>query len=122
MAKILVVDDSGLARRTTRKMLESVGHDVIEAEDGLSGLEQFYVEKPAVVVLDVTMKEMDGLEVLKRVRELDNSAKVIIVTADVQASTREMAHAGGAFGFVIKPVVAKSLLQAIEGALSQGGV
>jgi two-component system chemotaxis response regulator CheY len=122
MAIILVVDDSGLARRSTRKMLESVGHDVIEAENGLSGLEQFYLAKPAVVVLDVTMKDMDGLEVLKRVRELDNSAKVIIVTADVQTSTREMADAGGAFGFVIKPVVAKVLLQAIDGALSRGGV
>ena len=117
MAKILVVDDSGLARRTTRKILESAGYDVIEAEDGLRGLEQFYLEKPAAVVLDVTMKDMDGLEVLKRVRELDQSAKVIIVTADVQTSTREMADAGGAFGFVIKPIVAKSLLQAIEGAL-----
>ena len=120
MAKVLVVDDSGLARRTTRKILESAGYEVIEAEDGLRGLEQFYVERPAIVVLDVTMKDMDGIEVLKRIRELDETAKVIIVTADVQNSTREMAESGGAFGFVNKPVVAKSLLDAIEGALNQG--
>jgi two-component system chemotaxis response regulator CheY len=120
MAKILIVDDSSLARRSVRKILEAAGHDVIEAEDGLSGLEQFYVEKPAVVVLDVTMKHMDGLEVLKRLRELDETAKAIIVTADVQASTRTMAASGGAIGFVIKPVVAKSLLQAIDDALTQG--
>lgn len=119
MAKVLVVDDSNLARRTTRKILESAGYEVVEAEDGLHGLEQFYVEKPAVVVLDVTMKDMDGIEVLKRIRELDESAKVIIVTADVQNSTRTMAESGGAFGFVIKPVVTKSLLEAIEGALNQ---
>ena len=120
MAKVLVVDDSGLARRTTRKILESAGYEVIEAEDGLRGLEQFYVERPAIVVLDVTMKDMDGIEVLKRIRELDETAKVIIVTADVQNSTREMAESGGAFGFVIKPVIAKSLLDAIEGASNQG--
>jgi two-component system chemotaxis response regulator CheY len=117
MAKALVIDDSGLARRTVRKVLEAAGHEVIEAEDGLRGLEQFYIERPAVVILDVTMKDMDGLEVLSRIREIDIFAKVIIVTADVQSSTREMAEAGGASGFVIKPVVANSLLEALENAL-----
>jgi two-component system chemotaxis response regulator CheY len=120
MAKILVVDDSSLARRSTRKILENAGHEVVEAENGLSGLEQYYLEKPAAVVLDVTMKDMDGIEVLRRLRDLDGAAKVIMVTADVQSSTREMAEAGGACGFVIKPVVAKSLLEAIYGCLEQG--
>jgi two-component system chemotaxis response regulator CheY len=120
MAKILVVDDSSLARRSTRKILESAGHEVVEAEDGLSGLERYYLARPSLVVLDVTMKDMDGIEVLRRLRDLDDAAKVIIVTADVQSSTRELAAAGGACGFVIKPVVAKSLLEAICGALEEG--
>src|SRR5687768_4822637 len=107
MARILVVDDSSLARRSTRKILESAGYEVLEAENGLRGLEQYYLEKPAAVVLDVTMKDMDGIEVLRRLRELDDAAKVVIVTADVQSSTRELAEAGGSCGFVIKPVVAK---------------
>jgi two-component system chemotaxis response regulator CheY len=120
MARILVVDDSSLARRSTRRILENAGHEVIEAENGLSGLEQYYLEKPSAVVLDVTMKDMDGIEVLKRIRDLDDAAKVIIVTADVQSSTRDMAVAGGACGFVIKPVLAKSLLEAIGSCLEQG--
>ena len=117
MAKILVVDDSTLARRTTRKILETAGYEVVEAEDGLAALERYYLEKPQVVVLDVTMKNMDGIEVLNRLRDLDKVAKVVIVTADVQTSTREMAEAGGASGFVIKPVLAKPLLEAIRKAL-----
>lgn len=117
MAKILVVDDSSLARRSTRKILETAGHEVVEAEDGLSALERFYLEKPQAVVLDVTMRNMDGIEVLRRLRDLDKTAKVLIVTADVQTSTREMAEAGGACGFVIKPVIARTLLEAIASAL-----
>src|SRR6478735_3771902 len=117
MAKILVVDDSSLARRTTRKILETAGYEVVEAEDGLSALERYYLDKPQAVVLDVTMKNMDGIEVLTRLRDLDKVARVVIVTADVQTSTREMAEAGGACGFVIKPVLANALLDAIRKAL-----
>ena len=60
MAKILVVDDSSLARRSTRKILETAGYEVLEAENGLSALEQYYLEKPAAVVLDVTMKDVNA--------------------------------------------------------------
>ena len=119
MPKILVVDDSSLARRSTRKILETARYEVVEAENGLSALERFYLEKPSVVVLDVTMKDMDGIEVLKRLRDLDKTAKVIIVTADIQTSTREMAEEGGAYGFVVKPVLAKTLLDAIQAALER---
>jgi len=117
MVKILVVDDSSLARRSTRKILETAGYEVVDAEDGLSALERFYLDRPQVVVLDVTMRNMDGIEVLRRLRDLDKAAKVIIVTADVQTSTREMAETGGACGFVIKPVVARTLLAAVASAV-----
>lgn len=121
MAKVLIVDDSNLARRSTRKILEDAGHDVIEAQDGLAALERYFTEKPALTLLDVTMRDMDGIEVLKRIRELDSKAIAIVVTADVQSSTREMAMAAGAAGFVMKPVLPAILLAAIGSAL-QGGV
>ena len=120
MARILIVDDSSLARRSTRKILESAGHQVVEAEDGLRALERYYLEKPQIVLLDVTMREMDGIEVLKRIRELDPAARVVLVTADVQNSTRELAEAGGACGFVAKPVLPKHLLEAVQGAIEPG--
>ena len=119
MAKILIVDDSGLARRGTRHILEEAGHQVTDAQDGLTALEQYFLDKPELVLLDVTMRDMDGLEVLKRIRELDSTARVIIVTADVQSSTREMADAGGAVGFVVKPVSTKPLLEAVVRGLQE---
>jgi two-component system, chemotaxis family, chemotaxis protein CheY len=119
VAKILIVDDSGLARRSTRKILGGAGHEVVEAEDGLRALEQYYLEKPRAVLLDVTMKGMDGIEVLKRLRELDPNANVVIVTADVQTSTRELAELGGACGFVVKPVLAEQLLAAVADAVDR---
>ena len=118
MSKILIVDDSNLARRGTRKILEDAGHQVVEAQDGLAALELYFTEKPALTLLDVTMKGMDGIEVLKRIRELDGQARVIIVTADVQSSTQEMARLGGSAGFVVKPASSAVLLAAVNSALS----
>ncbi len=117
MATILIVDDSGLARRSTRKILEGAGHTVIEAQDGLAALELYFTEKPALTLLDVTMRDMDGIEVLKRIRELHPAATVIIVSADVQSSTREMAEDGGAVAFVIKPIQPALLLATVDDAL-----
>jgi two-component system chemotaxis response regulator CheY len=121
MARILVVDDSSLARRSTRRILEEAGHTVSEAQDGLAAIELYYHERPDITLLDVTMREMDGIEVLHRLREINAVAKVIIVTADIQSSTHELALGGGASGFVVKPVVGKVLLDAVEVAI-KGGV
>lgn len=120
-AKILIVDDSGLARRSTRRILESAGYEVIEAEDGLGGLEQYFVQKPDVVVLDLVMKGMYGHDVLTKLRELDSGVRVIVVTADVQHSSRDMMAASGASGFLTKPVNGGDLLHAVRGALGDRG-
>ena len=117
VAKIMVVDDSNLSRRVSRKILEEAGHSVVDAEDGLAALESYFLEKPDVVLLDVTMKGMSGIEVLRRLRELNPQARVIILTADVQSSTRDMTENGGACGFVTKPIVSEQILQAVDAAL-----
>jgi two-component system, chemotaxis family, chemotaxis protein CheY len=121
MAKVLVVDDSGLSRRMSRKILEEAGHEAIEAQDGISALERYFIDKPDLVLLDVTMKGMSGIEVLKKLREMDNQARVVIVTADIQLSTQTLTKEGGACGFVIKPLSTAVLLQAVDAAI-QGGV
>jgi two-component system chemotaxis response regulator CheY len=112
--KVLLVDDSGLARRSTRRVLEQAGYDVVEAEDGLSALERFSVDKPDVVLLDLVMKGMYGLDVLARLRELDPAARVIVISADVQTSSRDMVQAAGACGFINKPVPPGQILQMVE--------
>ncbi len=113
-AKVLLVDDSGLARRSTRRLLEQAGYEVVEAEDGLSALERFAVEKPDVVLLDLVMKGMYGLDVLEKLRELDPGARVIVVSADVQTSSRDMVQAAGAAGFINKPAGTGQIVAMIE--------
>lgn len=117
MAKILVVDDSNLSRRMSRRILEDAGHTVIDANDGISALEQYVVANPDLVLLDVTMKGMSGIEVLKKLRELNAQARVIIVTADIQSSTRTLTKEAGAHGFVVKPITSDVLLLAVGAAL-----
>src|SRR5262245_4197436 len=70
-SRILVVDDSALSRRRLRQILEAAGYEVAEADDGLSALERYFIDKPDVVLLDLVMKGMYGLEVLAKLRELD---------------------------------------------------
>ena len=120
MATILVVDDSNLSRKTSRRILEFGGHRVTEAADGLAALERYTLDRPDVVLLDVTMAEMDGLEVLRQLRAIDPAARVVMATADVQSSTRELALAGGAVGFVTKPLAADVVMTAVAAALNGG--
>ena len=91
--KVLLVDDSGLARRSMRAMLESDGFEVVEAEDGMVALERYFIEKPDAVLLDLVMKGMYGLDVLTKLRELDATARVIVVSADVQSSSHRLVAA-----------------------------
>jgi two-component system chemotaxis response regulator CheY len=116
-AKILLVDDSGMARRTVRQMLETAGYLVVEAEDGMAALERYFLEKPDLVLLDLVMKGMMGLDVLAKLREMDPKVRAIVLSADIQDSSRELAVAGGARNFLTKPVERASLLSAVSGAL-----
>lgn len=120
MAKILVVDDSGMSRRTLRKILEPAGHEIIEAEDGIVALERYFLERPDLVFLDLTMTGMYGIDVLNKLREMDPQACVIVGSADIQSSTREMVEAGGASGFINKPFTSDKVLGVLSKVLQEG--
>jgi two-component system, chemotaxis family, chemotaxis protein CheY len=119
-AKILIVDDSGFARRTLRQMLESAGHTIEEAANGNDALERYFLKRPDLVLLDIVMEGMTGLEVLPRIRELDPNARVIVASADVQSSTRTEAQAAGAIGFINKPFVREQVLETVSHVLAGG--
>ena len=119
MATILVVDDSGYARRLLRQTLEAHGHAVIEAASGMAGLEAYAVHAPAVVLLDLTMEDVGGLEVLARLREIDPGAKVIVISADIQRATSRDVAAAGAFRFLAKPADAEDVIEAVDAALGE---
>ena len=117
MAKVLIVDDSGLARRGTRRILEAASFEVVEAEDGLSALERYFIEKPDIVLLDLVMKGMYGLDVLAKLRQMDPGVRVIVVSADIQTSSRDLVAAGGAVAFLTKPIDGPALVAAENSAL-----
>jgi two-component system chemotaxis response regulator CheY len=117
--KILIVDDSSMSRRMLRRIVESVGYEVVEAGDGATGLEQYFLENPDLVFLDLTMRDMYGLDVLARLRELDPEARVIIASADIQDSTREMVATAGANGFINKPLSPDKVLDALDSVLQE---
>lgn len=117
MPTILIVDDSLLSRKTSRRILEAGGYQVKDVADGMSALEQYTLERPDAVLLDVTMVDMNGLEVLRQLRTIDPTARIIMATADVQSSTRTLALADGASGFVTKPFNGPTVLAAVETAL-----
>ncbi|HEX8501040.1 MAG TPA: response regulator [Pyrinomonadaceae bacterium] len=117
--KIMVVDDSALSRRTLRRILETAGYSVVEADEGMAALELYFIEKPDLVLLDLVMKGMYGLDVLTKLREMDADARVVVASADIQTSTREMVEEAGAHAFINKPFGAESVLGAVASALGE---
>lgn len=117
---VLVVDDSGFARRTLRLILESAGMVVDEASNGNDALERYFLRRPNLVLLDLVMEGMTGMEVLARLRELDPQARVVVATADVQSATRAEAQASGASGFINKPFESSQVLKTLATVLSGG--
>jgi len=118
MAKILIIDDSALSRRMMRVILERAGHEILEAADGIIGLERYFLDKPDLVMLDLTMSGMHGLDVLEKLREMDPAARVIVATADIQSSTRTMVTTSGAKGLINKPLLEEAVLPAVTAALN----
>jgi len=118
-SRILIVDDSSMSRRVVRGILESEGHEVTEAADGMAALERFSLEKPDLVVLDMVMGGMYGFDVLQKLRQIDGQAKVIVATADIQRSTREMTEQAGSRGFVTKPIKKEELLSLVNSVLEE---
>ena len=120
MATIMIVDDSNYTRRTHRRILESDGHTVHEASTGMAAIEGYFVYRPDLVLLDLTMEDMGGIEVLDRLRELQADARVIVVSADVQRSTSRLVSDSGALRFLGKPVTAEGLLDTVRTVLAEG--
>jgi two-component system chemotaxis response regulator CheY len=118
MPKILIVDDAEFLRVRISKMLVGDGYEVIEAENGLKAIESYQAYKPDLVLMDITMPEMDGLTALKRIRTMDNKAKVIMLTALGQESVVLEAIKMGARDFVVKPFERDRVINAIHKLLN----
>lgn len=121
-AKILVVDDSGLARRMIRKILEELGHEVEDVADGEQALERYVLNHHDAVVLDLLMHGMYGVEVLQKLKQLNPDLPVIVASADIQRTTRDQVKEAGAVAMVNKPVTKEQLAEVLGIVLAGGKV
>ena len=119
-ANILIVDDSSLARRTLRQLLEELGHTVEAVSDGAQALEAYFLRQPDLVILDMVMSGMYGNEVLAKIREINPVARVIVATADIQKSTAEQVKMAGASAILNKPINKAQLASTLETVLAGG--
>lgn len=111
MKKILIIDDSNFSRKILRKILEKLNYQVTEASDGMTALESFTMQHPDIVLLDLNMTGMKGLDVLSKLIEINPNAKIVIASADIQESTQQMAMEIGASGYIFKPFTEEKISQ-----------
>ena len=118
MAKILIVDDAAFMRKVIRDTLTKSGYtDLYEAVDGKDAVEKYFELKPDLVLMDITMPNMDGLEALKAIRGKDGSANVVMCSAMGQESMVMDAVRSGAKDFIVKPFKADRVLKTVNAIL-----
>lgn len=115
MAKILVVDDAAFMRQMLKVILETAGHEIVcEAVNGVEAVEKYKAYRPDVVTLDITMPEMEGIEALRRIRQVDPNAKVIMCSAMGQQKLIVEAIQLGARDFIVKPFQSQRVLETVS--------
>ncbi len=117
VARILLIDDDGAGREMAAYNLRKARHRVDEAADGHSGIDCFAAQRHDVVITDVRMPEMSGIDVTREVHELDASVPVLVITAFGNIETAVEAMKAGAFDFLPKPFNRDQLLITVDKAL-----
>ncbi len=116
MKRILVIEDNENNLYLVRFILEKNGCEVIEARDGISGIELVIKEKPDLVLMDIQLPDIDGLEATKRIRvsEVGDKIPIIALTSYAMVGDREKALAAGCTGYMEKPINPESFMAEIE--------
>lgn len=113
--KILIVDDTTFMRATIRQMLEQEGqHTLYEAENGLEAVQKYKLFKPDLVLMDISMPAMDGIEAVEHIRRLDPTADILMCSLQGQRASVMKAIQAGARGFLLKPLKAEKLYQELD--------
>ena len=122
MAQILIVDDSPTETHLLREMLEKNGHSVITAENGALGVKVCKDKKPALVLMDVVMPELNGFQATRQLSKDPETAHIpiIIVTTKDQETDRLWGLKQGARDYLTKPVSEKALMTTLKSLLGQG--
>ena len=116
MAKnILICDDAAFMRMMIKDILTKNGYNIVgEAENGLKAVEKYNETKPDLVLMDITMPEMDGIQALKQIKSTDPAACIIMCSAMGQQAMVIEAIQSGAKDFIVKPFQAERVLEAVK--------
>lgn len=115
MAKVMICDDAAFMRMMIKDILVKNGYEIAaEAENGLKAVEQYPDAKPDLVLMDITMPEVDGIEAVRRIKALDPKANVIMCSAMGQQAMVIEAIQAGAKDFIVKPFQADRVLEAVR--------
>lgn len=118
--RIMVVDDAAFMRMMIKDILTKSGYEVVaEAGDGQEAIEKYKEHRPDLVTMDITMPEMDGITSLKKIREFDAQAKVIMCSAMGQQAMVIDAIQAGAKDFLVKPFQSDRVIEAINKTLEK---
>ncbi|RLB63399.1 MAG: response regulator [Deltaproteobacteria bacterium] len=117
MAKcILVVDDSETVRQVLQLTLVNAGFDVVEAEDGLEALDKMSHHSVDMMITDLNMPKMDGLELIKKVREdgTHRFTPIVMLTTESSEEKKQAGREAGASGWIVKPFKPEQLLKVVK--------
>ncbi len=118
MTKILVVDDAKFTRSRISQPLEDAGFEVIQARNGEEGLKLFEEHQPQCILTDLLMPVVDGIELITTLRERGSDVPIVVVTADIQKTTREKCDELGISGFLTKPFQPEEIVEQVEQVVS----
>ena len=120
--KILLVDDSRTIRNIQKNVLKQLGHtDVLEAEDGVQALGKFKENTPELVLIDWNMPNMDGITLVRKIRETDKAVPLIMCTTEAEKSRVLEAIKAGVNSYIVKPFTVESLGEKIEQTMAKAG-
>ena len=117
--KVLVIDDESEVRHLIRRVLQKMGHEVIEAADGADTMQLIRHERPDLVLLDIHMPKLDGIATMSDIRDVDPTLPVVMVTGDLDLERVKLALERGASEYITKPFDLQSLESSITGNLER---
>ena len=112
---VLIVDDSAFMRKILRDILENIGYNIVgEASDGKEAVELYKKLNPDIVTMDIILPDKTGIDIVKKIKKIDNNARIVMITAMGHEQLVAEAISAGASDFIVKPFKKEDIIETIE--------